>query len=102
MVEVQPISGEPGAWLLAVKAVPGARCDAIVGPYAGRLKVRVAAPPEGGKANKSICRVLAKALGVRPGAITVVGGLSLPEKTVRIEGATPAAIREMIETNQAR
>jgi len=51
--------------LIAVKAVPGAARDEIAGLLGERLKVRVAAPPEDGKANEAICRVLAAALGLR-------------------------------------
>lgn len=77
--------------------MPGAKQDAIAGPYGERLKVRVAAPPEGGKANKAICRLIAGALGVRPSAVTVTSGLSSAEKTVRIEGADKAQILAMID-----
>jgi uncharacterized protein (TIGR00251 family) len=74
------------AVLIAVKAVPGARTDEIVGPLGERLKIRVSAPPEGGKANKAVCALLAKALGVKPGAVEVIRGHSSAEKTVRIAG----------------
>ncbi len=79
--------------LLAVKAVPGARQDEIVGPLGDRLKVRVSAPPEGGKANKAICALLAADLGLRPAQVTVHSGASNAEKTLRIEGVDAAALR---------
>jgi hypothetical protein len=91
-------AGGPGgrpAVLIAVKAVPGARRDEIVGPLGERLKVRVSAPPEGGKANRAICELLAGALGVKPREVTIVRGQSSPEKSLRVEGidATEAARR---------
>lgn len=71
---------------LAVKAVPGASRDQIAGgldhPSGRRLKVRVAAPPEGGKANKAIIALLARELGCRAADITVLHGGSGPEKTL--------------------
>lgn len=73
--------------LLRVKAVPGARANQISGPLGDRLKVRVAAPPEGGKANKAIIALLAKALALKPRDITIEAGHTSPEKTIRITNA---------------
>jgi len=51
--------------LVSVWVVPGASTTAIVGVHGDRLKVRVAAPPERGKANRLVGRVLAGATGAR-------------------------------------
>ena len=75
-----------GAVLIAVKAVPGAKRNQVAGVLGERLKVRVSQPPEGGKANRAICVLLAKELGVRPSAVSVVRGESSAEKVVRVEG----------------
>ena len=82
-----------GGVLIAVKAVPGARRDEIVGLLGERLKIRVSAPPEGGKANKAICALLARELGVRKGDVEVVAGAGQAEKTVRVSGVDAATIR---------
>jgi uncharacterized protein len=83
---------------LLIKAVPGARRSQIVGMLGDRLKVRIAAPPEGGKANKAICELLAAALGVKPRQVEVIAGHTSAEKTVRIEGADPAAVTRLLAT----
>ncbi len=44
--------------LVWVKAVPGAAQDTVAGALGDRLKVRVSAAPEDGRANKAICRLL--------------------------------------------
>jgi uncharacterized protein (TIGR00251 family) len=44
---------------LTIKVAPNARKDEIVGLVGQRLKVRVSAPPEEGKANKAICNLIA-------------------------------------------
>ena len=75
-----------GAVLIAVKAVPGAKRNQVAGVLGERLKVSVSQPPEGGKANRAICALLAKELGVRPSAVSVVRGESSAEKVVRVEG----------------
>jgi uncharacterized protein (TIGR00251 family) len=79
--------------LLAVKAVPGASRDQIAGPMGDRLKVRVAAPAEGGKANKAIGGLLAKAIGVKPRDVTIESGAGSAEKVLRVRGATAAQVR---------
>ena len=74
--------------LIWIKAVPNASRDQVAGAIGERLKIRVAAPPEDGKANKAICAVLAKTLGVRPKQVTVESGHTGVEKTVRVAGIT--------------
>lgn len=81
-----------------VKVVPGARRDQIAGPLAGRLKIRVAAPPEGGRANDAACALVAAALGLRPRQVRVIAGRASPEKTLRITGADPALVRRLLSS----
>ncbi|TVQ31378.1 MAG: DUF167 domain-containing protein [Phycisphaeraceae bacterium] len=76
-----------GGALIRVKAVPGARSDEISGVLGDRLKVRISAPPEGGKANRAIAKLLARSLGVKPRDVELVAGPSSAEKTFRVAGA---------------
>lgn len=78
--------GTPDHTTLGVKVVPGSRREEIVGWLGERLKVKVAAPPEDGRANEAVCRLIATTLGVGVRAVSVVSGHSRPEKTLRIEG----------------
>lgn len=80
------------ATLILVKVVPGSRREEIVGWLGDRLKVKVAAPPEDGRANEALCRLIAETLGVGVRAVGVVSGHARPEKTVRIEGVTAALV----------
>jgi uncharacterized protein (TIGR00251 family) len=92
-----PIRMDPsGGLLLPVKAVPGAKRDEIAGPLGQRLKVRISAPPEQGKANKAIEALLAKTLGLRKNEVAVSEGLSCPEKTVVIVGIDEATLRDKL------
>lgn len=72
--------------LISVKAVPGAKRDEIAGMLGERVKVRVSAPPEGGKANAAICALIAGVLGVKKGAVRIERGAASAEKTVRVIG----------------
>ncbi|WP_416899974.1 MAG: DUF167 domain-containing protein [Minwuia sp.] len=85
---------------LDLKVAPGARQDAIEGWIADadgrrRLKVKVTAAPEKGKANKAVIKLIAKRLGVASGAVEVVQGETARLKTLQISG-DPAALNSLI------
>jgi uncharacterized protein (TIGR00251 family) len=86
------LSNIPGGVSIAVKAVPGSSRDQIVGPLGDRLKIKVAAPPEDGKANAAICALIADAVGIAPRNVSVVSGHSRAEKTVAVSGVTPESV----------
>ncbi len=69
---------------LRIKVVPGASRSEIVGPLGDRLKLRVAVPAEGGRANRVVLKLLRQWLSVRD--VEIVAGHSSMEKTVRIGG----------------
>jgi len=69
---------------LDVKVVAGASRTEIAGPLGNRLKIRVAAPAQGGKANRALVELLREWLGVRE--VEIVAGRSSAEKTVRVLG----------------
>ena len=69
---------------ICLKVVPGASNSAIVGPLGDRLKVKVAAPPEHGKANQAVLKLLADWLGTKQ--IAMVNGHTSAHKTVYVNG----------------
>jgi hypothetical protein len=69
---------------LSIKVVPGASRSEVAGVLGARLKVRVAAPAEGGKANRALVGLLKKWLAAKD--VQIVSGLSSAEKTVRVAG----------------
>lgn len=77
--------------ILPIHAVPKSPSNRIDGPVtdaSGRtwLKVRVAAPPEDGKANRELLKFLAKQWKIPASALTLVSGDSSRYKRIRIEG----------------
>lgn len=84
---------------LYVKVTPGARSEEIQGlidlPDGPRLRVKVQAPPDDGRANEAVRRVLAKSLGIRASGIAILAGATSREKTLSIPGvpAAEAAMR---------
>lgn len=78
---------------MRLKVRAGGKRNRIAGVLDGALKVEVPTAPERGKANKAVLALLAKTLGIAPGAIVLTAGLRDPRKTVRIHGLTADAIR---------
>lgn len=78
--------------LLLVKVVPKASRDRIVGELDGALKVNVAAAPERGAANAAVCKLIARALGLRVAQVRVATGPTYSRKTLRITGTTPERV----------
>ena len=78
------------ALILLVRVQPRASRDEIGTMQAGRLKVRITAPPVDGKANDHLIRFLAREFGVPPSRVELLGGASGREKRLRIR--SPARI----------
>ena len=60
------IRGTEAGLTLTIRVVPNARKDEIVGLVGQRLKVRVSAPLEDGKANKADCKPIANSQKTKP------------------------------------
>ncbi len=78
--------------VLRVKVVPGSSRDRLSGMLGDRFKVLVSSPPEGGKANKAVCRLLASKLGLPRSAVSIVSGQTHALKDVAITGLSPDLI----------
>jgi uncharacterized protein (TIGR00251 family) len=85
---------------LTVKVIPGASRSELAGFSEGVLRVRVAAAPEKGKANRELTDYLAGMLGVRKSAVTVVRGTTARTKTVAIAGLGPDEVAAKLGIKQ--
>lgn len=65
---------ETGDVTLHVHVAPGAGRSAVVGRHGDALKLRIAAPPVGGRANEAARSLLADAFGLKEGAVSLVSG----------------------------
>lgn len=91
--ELLPLLQTEGeAVLVPVKVVPGASRSRVAGVLGNRVKLNVAAPAEGGKANRAACDLLAQALAVPTRSVRLASGESQPRKTLAVEGRTPSQI----------
>jgi uncharacterized protein (TIGR00251 family) len=86
-----------GEIVFKVRVIPRAARDAIQGVHAGALKVRLTAPPSGGKANESLRRLLAGRLNVPVSAVKIIAGETSRTKRLAISGVTAAQMHALIE-----
>ena len=87
-----PLRGDADEVRLAIWATPGGRRSEITGVADGRLRVRLAAAPIEGRANRELCRFLAETVGVPRSAVAVTAGASARRKTIRISGIGVEAV----------
>ena len=73
---------------LRLRVVPGATRSRVVGRHGNAWKVRVTAPPEGGRANDAVIALLADALHVPRRDLELTSGLSSRDKLVALDGLT--------------
>lgn len=75
-----------GGVRLRLRVQPRASRTEVAGEHGGALKVRVAAPPVDGEANRELCRFIAKRIGVAQSLVTVVAGESGKDKVLEVSG----------------
>jgi hypothetical protein len=75
---------------LRLRVSPGAARAEIVGRHGDAWKVRVTAPPEHGRANDAVVRLLAETLAVPREAVSVVSGHTSKDKIVALDGVAAA------------
>lgn len=76
---------------------PGARRSELVGRHGDGWKVRVAAAPEGGRANEAVLDLLAAQLDLPRRSLSIVSGHGAREKLVLMEGIDRAEGERRLE-----
>jgi uncharacterized protein (TIGR00251 family) len=92
---------EPSARLRLLVS-PGARRTEIVGRHGDGWKVRVAAPPEDGRANQAVLKLLAERLDLPQRSLSIVSGGSAREKVVELTGIAQADSERRLEQASCR
>jgi uncharacterized protein len=75
-----------GSTRLQLRVSPGGSSARVVGRHGDAWKVRVAAPPEAGKANEAVLRLLAATLDLAQRDVTLVSGHAARDKVVSLAG----------------
>ena len=79
----------------AVRIVPRASRSEIMGEYNGALRIRSAAPPVEGAANRELIRFLAKKLRLPQNAFEIVSGVNSKNKIIRVRDAGVEAFQQL-------
>jgi uncharacterized protein (TIGR00251 family) len=89
--------------VIFARVQPRASRDEIVGLHGKQLKIRIKAPPVGGKANACLCRFLARYFAIPAARVELLSGSSNRDKRLRIIGPVeiPKQLAELLPTRPA-
>ena len=90
---VEPIVEHSEGVIVHVRVVPGASRTEVKGRYGDMIKIRVSAPPEGGRANRAVVDLFERLLG---GSVQIVKGASSQSKIVLIRGVDRTSVVEAL------
>ena len=82
----------------AVRVSTRASRSEIAGEHNGALRVRIAAPPVEGAANRELMKLLARAFNLPQNAVEIIAGTYSKDKKVRIHGADGAILEQLVES----
>jgi len=84
-----------------VKAVPGSSGPTrICGLLDNMLKIKVSAAPQKQKANQCLLKFLAKQLGIKKNAVSIISGKNSPVKRVQASGISVDTLLEKLNLNK--
>jgi len=84
--------------IVTLRVTPRADRTEVVGRRPdGVIAVRVTAAPADGKANASVIKAIADALGTRPSGLSLVSGHTGREKRVQVDSLTATELAVAIE-----
>ena len=83
---------------IPIHVTPKSRAEGIEASRSeGRIRVRVVAAPEEGRANDAVIRLLAARLGVARSAVRIAGGASARRKWIEIDGMEESELWRRLE-----
>src|ERR687887_909424 len=84
-----------------LRVSPGSRKTELAGRHGDGWKIRVSAPPEGGRANDAVLELLADRVGLPRRALTIVSGQKSRDKVVEMTGIDHAEAEQKLEASLA-
>ena len=89
-----------GGVVFVAKIVPGSSRTGVCGLLDGMLKIKISAAPEKGKANQELVGFLAKKLGVKKKAVSIISGQTNPVKQVQVLGISTETLLKKLNLNR--
>ena len=81
---------------IAVKVTPNSPRNQVLGLADGVWKIKIAAPPDKGKANQELISFLAGKLGVRRADIELIRGASSRHKVLGVAGIDEQTLAKLL------
>jgi len=81
---------------ISVRVYPSAAKNEIAGLTDGELRVKIAAPPVKGKANRELIAFLSRLLGVKKDSISIIKGHTARNKVIIIDGLSRERALELL------
>ena len=81
---------------LTVKVIPSSSRDQLAGWLEHVLKIKVRAPAEKGRANRSVRALIAETLALPVEQVKIISGETSQIKTIEITGLSDASVRERL------
>jgi len=78
---------------IKLKVIPSSSRDSIEGWMGEHLKIKVKAPPEKGKANKAVIKLLEKTLKLPAGRIELESGLTSANKVIHVPSEIESTVK---------
>ena len=69
----------------------------MAGRHGDGWRLRVSAPPEDGRANQAVERLVARSLGVHARDVRIVRGFGARDKVIEIDGLDAARVEQALE-----
>jgi uncharacterized protein (TIGR00251 family) len=85
---------------LSIHVRPRSSRSAILGVREGELDVSLTSPPVDGAANAELLMMLARALDVRRGDLSIALGMSSRSKVIDVNGVRPDDVRARLQKAQ--
>jgi uncharacterized protein len=83
---------------IAVRLQPRAAREELLGMRDGVLLARVSAPPVDGRANRALCRLVARRLQVAPSQVAIVRGERARDKLLEVAGLDARALERALRS----
>lgn len=80
-----------------LRVSPGARRPGVAGRHGDGWKIRVAEPPEDGRANEAVVRLLARTLRLAARDVQVVAGHASRDKVVALDGISEDGAARLLD-----